>query len=416
MQRGSGLRWRAGKGGWAAMLAIVGLATWLLLPTASRGPIAADPNDLVTDNTYFFRLTAKYLHGDEPVDFDIVVGCGVRFTAYRGTSIEHDVFIQDPWFFVRRTRDGGAVLQNVPNACHFETTDNGQVPKDLLPGAVWFDDATDLSLGIAYVTEDAFENPNSRLKFLGATISRATRAEWETFRPIAAQNLLPPGNFTEIPSDPPVTEIKANLWNMAKLKEWRHQIGCHSVARYRLTDPASRELLRQYWPSNRPRFWMPPTHAQYKELYDRLFAHGDRLLVDGTPYKDYFRIYERPYGFPTRARGGTLYYSWLPSKIYPIRADEAMPWATPKLYSAVTIYRDIDSNGGANLGFAYCYGSLAYGDIGKLHLPNYFERQFATRIDGMRIDGEASHLSAPDSPPMFFEADEYFWVQFNFWL
>src|SRR5882724_2435397 len=165
MQRGSGLRWRAGKGGWAAMLAIVGLATWLLLPTASRGPIAADPNDLVTDNTYFFRLTAKYLHGDEPVDFDIVVGCGVRFTAYRGTSIEHDVFIQDPWFFVRRTRDGGAVLQNVPNACHFETTDNGQVPKDLLPGAVWFDDATDLSLGIAYVTEDAFENPNSRLKF-----------------------------------------------------------------------------------------------------------------------------------------------------------------------------------------------------------------------------------------------------------
>jgi hypothetical protein len=149
---------------------VLTLAPWLY-PTVSSW---------FRDDGVFFRLKASYLRGSERIDFDIVVGCNVRVTAYKDGEESYDA-VRDPLFFVKATQDGGALLQIVPNACLGQTTQNRDVPKDFLPGAIWFESKDDFSFGIGYVTEDAFESPRSKLKFLGATITKASRREWEAF-------------------------------------------------------------------------------------------------------------------------------------------------------------------------------------------------------------------------------------------
>src|SRR5262249_47256499 len=154
--------------------------------------------------------------------------CGVRVTVYGDQSSSYDSLF-DPRFFVKATRDGGAILLDTPNACAGETTDDGRVPKDFLPATVWFDKASDFTLGTAYLSEDAFENPRSRLKFLGAAIHKATLADWDAFQPAFAQNLLSTKPFMYGTPAPPDSEIAANLWNKVKLAQWLPVVQCYGV-------------------------------------------------------------------------------------------------------------------------------------------------------------------------------------------
>jgi hypothetical protein len=121
--------------------------------------------------SYYFRLKAKYSHAGQPVDFDIVVGCGIRVDRYHGGDSGF-LASRYPRFFVQRTHDNHAVMQIVPIACRGETTESGIVPADFLPGVIWFDTPGDYRFGIAYVSEDAFESPNGQLKF---TVRRLRR-------------------------------------------------------------------------------------------------------------------------------------------------------------------------------------------------------------------------------------------------
>lgn len=50
-------------------------------PTVATVPTVTES---VTTGAYFYRLKARYSYGDEPVEFDTVVGCSVRITRYRG--------------------------------------------------------------------------------------------------------------------------------------------------------------------------------------------------------------------------------------------------------------------------------------------------------------------------------------------
>ena len=407
------------KGRWIAATAAIGAAVLLLAPFGERATTGTSPTvpaqtftKSVNQHAYFFRLTAQYMHGDEIIDFDIVVGCGVRVTVYGDESSSYDSLF-DPRFFVKATRDGGAILLDSPNACGGETTEGGEVPKDYLPTTVWFEKVGDFTLGTAYLSEDAFENPQSKLKFLGAAIHKATLAEWDAFQPVFAQNLLSTKPFMYGTPAPPDSEIAANLWSRTKLAQWLPSFQCYGVRRFHLTDPAARELLREYWPSDKPRFWMP-SHAEIRAIRTkfRKMNGGEGPLINGFPYKDYLARYEAR-GWPTRARGGTFYKGTLPAEIYPLRVDDAVPWLTPAIASAATIYRDIDMRSGGNAGFAYCYSWLRYQagtSLLRLHFPDYFQRHFQTRIDGEPIHvAESPGPTAADIPYMFFENDEYFY-------
>lgn len=369
------------------------------------------------DRSVFYRLLAKYQHGDEIVDFDIVVGCAVRVTRWGDGDKSYDSF-RDPVAYVKATKDGGAILQMVPGACGGETTENGEVPDDFLPGAVWFDDADDLSLGIAYVTEDAYDSPLSELKFLGASIWPATRANYIAFEPIAAQNLIDPRPLFAFQPLPNPSELRPHFGDSAALAKLRRELGCHAILRYRLSDPEQRAYLRKFWPPSKPKFWMP-SKPQLEQLNDDLGLSND-VLIDGRPISNYFRLnHHTGKGFPTRAQGGVFRSKHLPSDklpptVFPVRRDEGIPWVTEDFPTATALHRDVDQGDGAYQGFAYCYGSISGQDF---QVPAYIKSDFSTRVDGEPIFGEATDgRPAHNRPWPFFERDEYFYFLDTFGL
>jgi hypothetical protein len=386
-----------------ALIGVLALAPWLY-------PIVSS---WIRDDGVFFRLKASYLHGSEQIDFDIVVGCSVWVTAYKDGEKSYDA-VRDPLFFVKATQDGGALLQIVPNACRGQTTKNGDVPTDFLPGAIWFDSKDDFSFGIGYVTEDAFESPRSKLKFLGGTITKATRREWKAFRPIAAQNLLSPRPYTwgDIPR-PEWREIHENLWNKSKIAEWRPLLSCRGIWRMELVDPQQREALHQYWPAAKPRYWRPSkVDGIIRQLAD---LQSDREITgpDG-PLSKYRFVYAQS-GFPTRAGGGKFLsgdrWSQIPAELYPVRANVGVPWLDPSLASAETLHFDVDLDGGQNRGFVYCYHQLYPGDpISEQHIPNYFRRSIETRLDGVSVEPRQEAGEAVTGiRSQFFEDDRYYY-------
>ncbi len=374
--------------------------------------------DTVEDHSVFYRLLAKYQHGDEMIDFNIVVGCGVRVTRY-GDGAESFDALRDPVVFARVTEEGHAVMQMVPDACLGQTTENGEVPDDFLPGVLWFEHANDFSLGIAYVTEDAFENAQSRLRFLGSSIHSATREEWLAFQPEAARNLFDPRPLSAFFRIPKAEEVKRNLGNSRELARIWPSLGCYFVQRIHISDPAARAAVRAYWPSEKPRFWSPDG-KDLKTINKAIHLYSD-LVSDGLPVKHYQRLnYAGGHGFATRAQGGVIgseHRAWdrLPATIFPLQHDEGIPWLTPAYLTSEILYRRVDLAQGQNKGLAYCYSQIV-GDW--LGVPAYLNGQFRSLVDGEPIVGAANDTRTPprSAPWPFFENDEYFYFADDFGL
>src|SRR5262245_15991127 len=82
------------------LILLAAAVSWLAVPWLQHTSFGQGETKSVNDHAYFFRLTAKYMHGNEPVDFDIVIGCAVRVTVYGDESSSYDAF-RDPLFFVK---------------------------------------------------------------------------------------------------------------------------------------------------------------------------------------------------------------------------------------------------------------------------------------------------------------------------
>jgi hypothetical protein len=404
---------RIGKSGWFFAV-ILALLAWHFVPRALN-VMAPSLVDSTQDRSVYYRLLAKYQHGDETIDFDIVVGCGVRVTRYGDGGNSYDAF-RDPVAYVKPVEGGGAVMQIVPSACLGETSDNGKVPDDFLPGALWFDRAEDLSLGIAYVTEDAFESPKSKLKFLGASIHTTTREEWEAFQPMAAKNLIDPRPlFSTMPMPDPAV-LRQNLGDSQALARLWPGMSCHVVARLHISD-AGRAIIREYWPASKPRYWTP-SQQQLDAIDRRVKLFSD---ADGDPSTRYLAMgHHTAIGFPTRAHGGTIgssHREWdlLPPTIFPMRRDEGIPWVKPSTLTDSTLYRDVELDSRANRGFGYCYRRIPPSVLGTTRNVPYF--RFASRVDGLSILGEETDpRQARDRPWPFFETDEYLYLSQTFGL
>jgi len=386
---------------------------WLFAGTS----LSLENTRSVEDHGVFYRLVSKYQHGNEIIDFDIVVGCGVRVTRYGDGDKSYDAF-RDPVVYAKAISGGAAVMQIVPSACFGETSDNGRVPDDFLPGAIWFDRADDLTLGIAYVTEDAFESPKSKLRFLGASIHPASPEDWETFQPTAAANLIDPRPLFTMQPIPSVEETNRNLDDRRSLAKLWTGMSCYLVTRLHVSSEAARAIVREYWPSSRPRYWAP-TEEQLNEI-DKRARLFNEMSVDGHPAGRYLLMGEHTgIGFPTRAQGGAIgsaHRAWdlLPPTIFPLRRDEGLPWITSDVLQAGTLYRDVELDGDASRGFAYCYRRIPVyrpGDATNSGL------RYATRVDGVSIFGEETDARmSRDRPWPFLERDEFLYFQEAFGL
>jgi hypothetical protein len=387
------------------------LGTILVLPTCGGTGVTKSVND----SAYFYRLQARYSHGDEPIDIDVVVGCSVRVTEYRGGDSGFLAAIF-PRFYVQQTRDGHEVMQILPLICRGETTENGLIPADFLPGIIWFDKAGDRRFGIAHVSEDAFENPNGKLKFHGATVQKATLAEWEAFRKRAAGN----EGFRERYYTP---DLRAG--DAARVRESRGAdieaassiLACRGVSRYELSE-AARAELRKFWPANRPRYWASKggNSEAFKAL--RHLESTTPIFVNGFRYEQHFTRAAYTYtGFPTRARRGVAYSKHprlVPPEFFPMRRDLGIPWIfSERVALSPYVGADVEIASGPGKGFFYCYQT--YSESTGLYeiLPDLRKRTAQIRVDGQPVwTPEPKRWNVP--PRTFFEHDRYVY-QTNEW-
>jgi hypothetical protein len=408
--------------GLMALLAI-GVAYGILLIAISlfQSPPIPSFTTAQEDRSVFYRLKAAYMHKDERIEFDIVAACNVRVTGYADGSSSHDVTMAPP-FFVKATKDGGAIAQKVSYACRGETTENGEVPKDFLPGAVWFDDAKDLSLGIAYVLEEGFENPHSQLKFLGATISTATRAEWEQFFATISQSLIPIDRYYKtgkIPLPLSDEEMLADPWNREKLALSHGNGadgGCRGYQKFRFVREEERAEIRKLWPASQPRYWAEKIKngAPFDRLTGRI---RDFDVGGGATIKDFAFSVDHPgvYGFPTRARARLNGGKVLVPEVYGLRSESGIPWLTQSFIEKDPIGIDVDVTRNLGRGLFFCYGGLSGLSPLVQHLiPNYWEKSYTLRVDGepVMINGKPTFIGA-DEPSVFFERDEYAFILFG---
>lgn len=373
------------------------------------------------DRSVFYRLKAAYVHKGERIEFDIVAACNVHITGYADGGSSIDTLMAPP-FFVKATKDGGAIAQKVSYACRGETTENGKVPKDFLPGAVWFDDAKDLSLGIAHVLEDGFESPHSRLQFLGASISKATRPEWEQFFATISQSLIPIDRYYKtgkVPLPLSDAELLADPWNKDKLTLYhgRGTGGCHGYQRFRFVKEEERAEIRKLWPASRPRYWAEKV-KENGTPFDRLTGRiRDFDVGGGAGIRDFEFYTDHPgvYGFPTRAGGGVINNKTLPSEVYGIRSESGIPWVTKSFIEKDPIKYDLDVTRNLGRGLFYCYGGLSWlSPVVKHLIPNHREKSYMLQVDGepVMVDGKITFLW-PDPPRFFFERDEYVFIRFG---
>jgi len=362
----------------------------------------------VNAGAYFYRMKASYSYGDEPIKFDVVVGCSVRVTGYRGGESAFGAS-RYPRFFIHRTRDNHEVMQILPLVCRGQTTENGRIPKDFLPGAIWFEKAGDYRLGIAYVSEDEFESPNGKLKFHGASVHRATLAEWEAFRKRAAGN---EGMRRLYYTGPPYsTEDARRIASLGgKEIERAYARVCRGVRRYRLSE-AGRALVRKFWPAHQPSFWSNKRGEKWPWQELQRLEKTTPVFANGVLYARHFIGSSYKYaGFPTRARGGMLdsnAFKFVAPEFFPLQFDRGIPWVfTERVAKSAYLTKDVEVHSGVGKGFLYCYTLLNPGK-GKLEIPipDYRSRELRIRVDGKPVVAPKSvHQSWP-SP--FFEQDEY---------
>ena len=394
-------------------------AALLLMPSFLLAvPHRADAQSVtksVERGAYYFRLKAKYSHDGQPIDFDIVVACGIRVDRYKSGD---SGFIAGryPRFFVKKTGDGHAVMQIVPIACRGETTENDMVPADFLPGAIWYDKLGDYRFGVAYISEDAFENPKSQLKFHGASVQKATRAEWEAFEKQAAKNEGMRSRYYDRPYYW-AGDAKRFAEGNGDEVEAAYARGCHGYARYELSQ-AAREILRKYRPNNQSRYWATGSrdNGPWPELIalekkTKIFANGLRL-IEQLNHGNY--EYQ---GFPTRAGGGTMRTRGrkiYPPELFPARFSRGLPWVfTTEVATSSYLTKDVEVRSGPGKGFFYCFTNLFPGNLDtpilEVPIPNFRDRASRIRVDGEWVITPGILKWTWPSP--FFEEDRYMYLE-----
>lgn len=252
-----------------------------------------------SDRSTYYRLKVNLTYRGEPLDFDIVVGCRVKVTTYKDDDRTVEVGIA-PMIFGLKTTNGHGVVVRPPQACNGETTDNGGIPQTLLPLIATYDSVAEPWFGVAYASEDAYDSPRSELKFLGATISKATLEEWQAWRQTEA-----PENFVTYA----LLGINSkNMWDFPKWKPGYRLMAtdCLGASWVKLPDQV-REIVRPFWPSDKPVYWYPNWRLR-DALWDALGLPKTPRVFDGNSWFDYLEPATAQYGLARRQAGSTIAY------------------------------------------------------------------------------------------------------------
>jgi hypothetical protein len=372
------------------------------------------------DRSVFFRLTVNVSYKSEPQRFDIVAGCNTLDILYKDNSRTHEVGLV-PTVYGRRMTDGRGLVVRVPDACGGETTAGGQVPQNLMPVLIVYDDAATLGFGRAYMADEAYDSPNSVMRFGSATIAKATRAEFEAFRTKGEPNLVTREQYH---SAQPLDQVE----KMGLTKVYPAFGRSCWAYRRSLIPEQHRAALRRFWPAERPKFWIVRDTEQRKRMREAIdWRNSERFARD-----DGRRAGDRSFALFEPGEGGYRrdgvkrigpstkpYLEYAPA-LYPASSDISgprfpnQPSQWPAFIAGLkhVSIMDVDVAGTANRGFAYCY-------IGNpLALPTHTElfpllRQTpgALTVDGQIVAGAPDHWTdwMTDLTPIF-EEDRFLYV------
>jgi hypothetical protein len=357
----------------------------------------------------------KLTYKGDPQDFDIVVGCNVRRITYKDNSSTYEVGLV-PDVFGRRMSDDKALMVRPPNACKGETTANGWVQPDLLPVVIVYDDADTLDFGTAYLSEDAYDNPLSVIKFGSATIESAKLSDFDKSRR-TEKNVLSRELYHSTFGD----DVRLKLHHVDGY--WAHP--CEGFDRIVVPDEL-RDQIHQLWPSDHPSYWtIEPSTIEHQiviALSNSKAVRSDE--PDSPPHAfsqwDPVSKYEADFGLPTRVGGGLISKTRgyrFPAATYPAASDlrrDLWPRDKAEWPSYIADAHEkfariaIDFRAGRTKGLAYCSVPMSADDSELL--ANTSIRALA-RVDGNFVE---PHHSLNFTPFLIFERDQFAFVHFYF--
>jgi hypothetical protein len=378
-----------------------------------------------TDTGTYFRLKVKVAYKGEPVDFDIVVGCNVRRTGYKDGSSSVEVGMV-PVVFGKRMPDNKGLVVRAPDACGARYIKEGWIPDDLLPVMVVYDDADTLAFGTAYMSEDAYASPLSVLRFERATITAATRQEFDAFRK-EQTNLVSRAAFLR-----PIMGKRVQDLGLELTIPFGNR--CQAYERYRIPDEL-RARIREAWPADRPRYWWPGSNPSFAgslqdAAWQRDIGGQSRTRVGWGPSG------ARPanQGVLRTAGGGVIKPPGSPSpqpqSLYPVYSDNnaqlKMPARLADWPEFIRQHNDfigekVDFRDGKTRGFAYCYVAPSSAETEPFSRETWQALVAAwlgspvfRRVDGVPVRGAPSRLG--ENLQFFLEDDEYFFNRVVFSL
>ncbi len=372
----------------------------------------------------FFRMVVKLDYQGEPQTFDFVVGCQVKSILYQDGSRSRDVgFI--PAVYGRRMKDNKAVVIRPPDVCNGETTTGGEVPAAFMPLIVVYDNADALDMGLAYLSDDAYDSPESDLKFHSAEILASSRAEFDADGKSGVPNLITREKFWSAQPD--------GVALAEGLRAIRPQYSktCTFAQRYRLPDIV-RERAREFWPATRPVYWFPASYDEEQAILKGLFstnnesnreywvqpeAGGERHMISSFRFSalDYGMarrnvedwIHPTPFGRRTESKPIVAYYPVTSSISQRNWPTDPTQWDQFVADLKDPTARIIGTAGGRNRGFGACW-SLRYDHLNKHTMKSLAQVLGHTTVDGSRVYSRTGErVTGVGGPDFIFEKDEY---------
>jgi hypothetical protein len=259
------------------------------------------------------------------------------------------------------------------------------------------------------------------LKLSGATIEKATRAEFDEFRRTQFNLVKRESYHSASGSDQTLEEM--HLPRLTK----PFGIQCDGYMRFRLPEPV-RALARAQWPQARPTYWRPDTYEAERAITDAL-QDSPQIQSDRSsdPPHSWKELHRFPIdGLATRSGGGLVSSGrgfLFPPAYYPSTDDyithnwpqDQTQW--PSLIAAKDVFltSDLHYRDGRMRGFGYCgaYSSLP-DELRASFLEAVSKKLTAYRVDGQDVVSKRRAGNAGDT--WFFERDEAIFQHFSLGL
>lgn len=358
------------------------------------------------DPGVFYRLKFDLTYEGEPQIFDIVVGCSVRRESFADGSASTETGIR-PVVYGRKMKSGHALVVRTPDACNGATSANGWVPPDFIPLLVDYADAERLDFGVAYLTEDAFASPYSKINFGKATVQTATKEEYDAFRTNGPPNIITPGKYHSVrPEELERYGVAEGEWPpFARL--------CYAVARFKIPD-GMRDALARYRPQDKPRYWMlNDRDGLYRLVSGGIQGKGTRDDgADASSYAGFVVFGETPgWGILHTYGGGFIYPKEQPSmaapSVFPFSTALSDDKWTSAPYSgapipskeAITATLKIQFDQGRYRGFGYCW-MTSFAKLESFWGYDVHSERERVTFDGKPVAAQGRQSNFSLDPPM----------------